>query len=872
MPAIRIATFGGMVPAQDARILPDNAATLSENVWLVNGTLQGWKAHRQLRALTNSTTEAVYRIPINTAEAANFSNSLWLEFDDPTATVIRAPMLQDTHSRYYFLGSDLDPSYNSLYRIQNDLPALKLGIPAPGAEPSLVATSGYVLNAEVVVSQISANPAAIRWSTYESVSGTTRAILNIGRTSNVATISVDPGHDFEAGDFINVTSTEYGVRAPVANTQRFITYVSRSSDVATITTSTAHGLAVDDLVRVLPTTASEYAEVSGGSSSVSTNSRTDGVVLIVTSSAHGLEAGDAVRIATSNSDINGDFIITSVPSSTSFTYTKSGADYTSAAYTGTAKKLTAGFGGTFTVTAVTSTTFSYTSAGLDVASTADTGTTNEMTTGFAGLFEVVSTTAATLTYASTGGNVVAVATEGNVTKYRSVERSNTAGSTSIGSVILEPADNTTEMITRSYVYTYVTEFGEESAPSPAVVKTGAVADSWVLTLQEVPESVTTDRLIEKRRIYRTITASNGVSSYFQVAEIDYDQLVYTDNASDEDISGNNILESTLWTPPPADLKGWVAMPNGILAAWRDNEIWFSEPYRPHAWPVSYQVSVDYPIVGLGVMGQTLIIATKGSPWAATGVNPSSISLSKINSFEPCQSRGSIVSTPAGVYYASANGIVVAVPGQVRLITTELISPAQWQENHDLGNIKAVEFEGGYLAYEISTTGSTSGFYINAAQPRIGYNELTDSSNGLVNVCFDPWTAQPLIIRNGYIYIIDHPDGTGQQPFKWRSKKFALPSRKNIAAMKVRFDIPSDAPTLSSTRNTASPQTLASDQYALLRLYADGDLVTTRELRSSNEYIALPSGFKANQYQVEIEGRVSIFDIQMATSSKELKSA
>jgi hypothetical protein len=781
-------------------------------------------------------------------------------------------MLQDSYSRYYFLGNDLDPSYNSLYRIQNNLPALKLGVPAPGSEASVIATSGYVLSAETIVSQINYNPASLRWDTFESVSGTVQAILNIGRTNNVVTISLDPGHSFETGDIIKVSSTEYGETAPVAGSQRFITNVSRSSDVATITTSTSHSIDVGDIVRVLPTSASEYAEVSGGSSSISSNSRTDGVVLVNTTTAHGLDAGAAVRVATSYSDINGDFIITSVPSSTSFTYTKAGSDYTNTAYTGTAKQLTIGFGGSFTVTSITSTTISFTSVGEDVSSTADTGTINEMTEGFSGLFEVASTTAGTITYNSNGGNVTSVSTEGNVTKYRPIERANTAGTTLIGSVILNADAAARVMVTRSYVYTYVTEFGEESAPSPASVKDGVVGDSWIVTLSAVPTSVSTDRLIEKFRIYRTITASNGVASYFLVDEIDTTQLVYTDDLSDEDISSNDILESTLWTPPPTDLKGWIAMPNGILAAWRDNEIWFSEPYRPHAWPVSYQVSVDYPIVGLGVMGQTLIIATKGSPWAATGVNPSSISLSKINSFEPCQSRGSIVSTPAGVYYASANGIVVAAPGQVRLITAELISPAQWQSNHNLGDLKAIEFEGGYLAYEIGTTGGTSGFYINAAQPRIGYNELTDSSNGLVNVCVDPWTAQPLIIRDGYVYIIDHPDGTDQQPFKWRSKKFALPSRKNIAAMKVRFDIPSDAPTLSSTRNTASPQTLASDQYALLRLYADDDLVATRELRTSNEFIALPSGFKANEYQVEIEGRVSIFDIQMATSSKELKSA
>ena len=50
----------------------------------------------------------------------------------------------------------------------------------------------------------------------------------------------------------------------------------------------------------------------------------------------------------------------------------------------------------------------------------------------------------------------------------------------------------------------------------------------------------------------------------------------------------------------------------MIAGWKDNEVWFCEPYRPHAWPVKYVVNVDYPIVGLGTIDQSCMDADVGA--------------------------------------------------------------------------------------------------------------------------------------------------------------------------------------------------------------------------------------------------------------------
>lgn len=425
------------------------------------------------------------------------------------------------------------------------------------------------------------------------------------------------------------------------------------------------------------------------------------------------------------------------------------------------------------------------------------------------------------------------------------------------------------VVSRAYVYTFVSEYGEEGPPSAPTVKTGNVGETWNLTIPDPASAQSSGRAIAKKRVYRTITALNGVATYYLVGEIAVGITAFADTYADDDITGNNALESEGWTEPPASLKGWVAMPNGIIAAWKDNEIWFCEPYRPHAWPAKYSVAVDYPVVGCGVTGQTLVICTTGSPWTATGVHPEVMSLAKINSYEPCVSAASIISTPGGVIYASPNGLVVAVPGQVTTITNGLISPAEWQSRNAINKLRAIQFNTAYMAYETPSVSTAKGLMIEPSQAytRNGYIELADSSYSITNIFPDPWSSQPLIIRNGQLYTLDQPDGTNLQPYKWRSKIFKMNKKENLSALKVYFTVPTGSPTLAT--EVVNPTTLTSTMYGIVRVYADGVLRFSRELRVSGTEFRLPSGYKAEEWQFEIEARVSVNDIQVASSSREL---
>ena len=139
MPAVKLNVFGGMIPAVDARLLPDPNATVSRDTWLYNGILSGFKEPVYIRDLVNPDAKRVFRIPLDPYEKTNFTNSTWMEFEDPTVDVVRGPINDDAYSRYYWTGESTDPLYNSLARIQAGDPPLRMGVPQPAVAPSISA-------------------------------------------------------------------------------------------------------------------------------------------------------------------------------------------------------------------------------------------------------------------------------------------------------------------------------------------------------------------------------------------------------------------------------------------------------------------------------------------------------------------------------------------------------------------------------------------------------------------------------------------------------------------------------------------------------------------------------------------------------------
>jgi len=453
------------------------------------------------------------------------------------------------------------------------------------------------------------------------------------------------------------------------------------------------------------------------------------------------------------------------------------------------------------------------------------------------------------------------------------------------------AQTPTPLEERTYVYTWISAYGEEGPPSPpSNVTKGSGSATWNITVTAPTAANLANRNLTTTRIYRTIVSAQGTATYYFVADLPIATLTYADSALTTVVSQGNVLQSTFWYPPPDDLDGWQTMPNGIIVGWRRSEVWFSEPYRPHAWPPPYMVTTEYPIVGIGVIDQTAIVCTNGNPYAISGVNPSQMAQSRLAQYEPCTSRGSILSTPIGVAYSSPNGLCVAIAGEVRVATRAMIGKDDWQSLLVLPSLRAAAVNGGYYcwgstlpgAFEPSAfdndsfaltdySGSYVGGFIDLNDSRVAYHTLYHATP-TENVITDVWTGEVLMIRDGKVVWLDIAPTRKREKYIWRSKRFNMMFRKNLAAMKVWFEVHPTYPQLAQTRNVALQQDFRMDeQYGLVRVYADDRLVYTNELRTPGELMRLPSGFQAQYYQFEVEAQCEVYKIEVASSVKELTS-
>jgi len=463
--------------------------------------------------------------------------------------------------------------------------------------------------------------------------------------------------------------------------------------------------------------------------------------------------------------------------------------------------------------------------------------------------------------------------------------------------------------TRAYVYTWVTAYGEEGPPSPPALLDAYDNATWVVGLQPpLPEDMGTLRNIVQTNIYRTMASVQGGTVFFLVNSIAAGATTFTDAVTDDVVAENLILPSTTWFGPPANLQGIVTMPNGMMAGFRANEVWFCEPFRPHAWPSQYVMTTDYPIVGLGVAGYSVIACTQTNPNIFVGPNPGAMSQIRVAHAEPCISRGGILSTENAVFYPSLNGLIrVAGTGAAANVTQGWITRERWDALTPQKFIRAVKNISTYYAFgttgvtngqpdtsvaqegftiELSETADASSFTV-WPQPgghRIGFSNLSSFNGGNIdNVLLDSWSSVTLLVTGGNIYYFDFDDPIPTiQKYIWRSKKFQGPHKDNYSAFRVWFDIPPGGPQTPPVNRTTVPFSnppsstaklaYAPGMFGIVRIIADGKYVTERELRYSTELMRIASQSKYTTWQVEIEGIVSVTSVKMATSVKELALA
>lgn len=364
-----------------------------------------------------------------------------------------------------------------------------------------------------------------------------------------------------------------------------------------------------------------------------------------------------------------------------------------------------------------------------------------------------------------------------------------------------PSPDDETIVYTSYVYTFVNDVGEESAPSdPSPTVKRNVNSSVVVTTPTTVPSGLDEYEIQKKRIYRAVTGATG-SVFRFVAEVDLADEEFVDNLPDEELG--EVLETEGWDLPPADLRNILALPNGIMVGSSGNQLCLSVSGHPHAWPITFRLPTDTDIVALGNVDTTVFIGTQSFVYTASGNTPDQFSMSKPGSPHATTSRRSLAYlTGVGVAFAGPDGMMVSAGAtQVENLTGMIFTREQWQELDPTSILAVAHDETLYFFYD---NGTTKGGY--ALEP--GPNGFGLISLGLhaCAVYADPIEDRLYLVLDEYdepedpllffppsgvnpdgLRIYAWNEGAEPMPYRWRGKLWLLPMESAFQMAKVKAE-------------------------------------------------------------------------------------
>jgi len=329
---------------------------------------------------------------------------------------------------------------------------------------------------------------------------------------------------------------------------------------------------------------------------------------------------------------------------------------------------------------------------------------------------------------------------------------------------------------RFYVHTYVTELGEEGPPSPASSAVDAGPTQNVqLDLPSLDPEAGENRLIERRRIYRTATGDEGAEFQF-VDEVDIADSEYTDSIATDNLA--EALPSGAYDPPPEDLHSLNALPSGVMVGAVDQDVCFSEPYLPHAWPGEYRLTLDHPIVGVAVFDSYVVAATESRPYLITGEDPRAMQPTRLPVTQGCLSKRSIVSLGYAVLYASADGLVMVDSSGAQLVTRGIITPDEWS-GYAPESIHAYEHEGRYIAF-FDNGARRGAFVFDPREADAGVSELSIWARHGFRDPVEPKLY--LLTEDGSVSQWDA--GDDPMPYRWKSGVVPTPRPVSPSCIQV----------------------------------------------------------------------------------------
>lgn len=362
------------------------------------------------------------------------------------------------------------------------------------------------------------------------------------------------------------------------------------------------------------------------------------------------------------------------------------------------------------------------------------------------------------------------------------------------------------------------------------------------------------------------------------------KFTFLDNIATTDLGavGNN----QLWIAPPTSLTKITSLQNGILAGVSENFVYFSEPYQVHAWPDKYRVAIDRPVVGLGAFGNTLVVCTTAEPYLITLTDPASAVAYPVKESAPCVSGRAIVSFRDAVVYPSYSGFYrIDSAGIVNM--TQAIADARDIAAYNVATMVSAGLDTMYYGVYLDTNGQRKIFSIDMAHPDYGLAICDAECTAIVA---DPVQSVLYVVRkysSNYQAIAKYDRSDVSLRLTWRSKKFSSQDDSiNFSCARVRHKQSTAEPVVYDYTDIELLEAIAARDFneypinglpglgaelntdVIFKYYVDGVLVFTKLVNNSLPF-RLPAGIVGHYFEIEIASCCDVYEIDLATSMKEL---
>ena len=391
--------------------------------------------------------------------------------------------------------------------------------------------------------------------------------------------------------------------------------------------------------------------------------------------------------------------------------------------------------------------------------------------------------------------------------------------------------------TRAYVVTMVNQWNEESEPSPPVVVSPTYVQSVILSF--VTPSFSEYVPCNKFRVYRSIANGNYLSvtespQTFTSTSWSYEDAVLTVKSTDA------VLASIGWDLPPASLKGLTLLPNGFFAGFSGDTMYFSEPYRPWAWP--YSLSFPVPLVGMRAIENSLVATTNSYPYLVSGTHPSAMTQAQLTASQAGISDHGMCLVGNSVAYISNDGLAVVSGYNVDFsMSQQLWTREVWKARFG-GILSDMElaYHDGALVCGTASAGKMWEIRLDSE----GGGNLTSLSSVSDALYVLPASDQLYLVQGQNLM---QYNGSAVSPsYEWWSKDYILPKPTVLT---------------SGFINCSGPVTIT--------VYANGVQWYQGTFYSAG-YFRMPSGSKALRWSYKLTGTGIVKEISLTERRQELR--